>query len=465
MGEEQNRSHLHKHLIGQFVTVRVQKGTVYSGVFHEVKETPKGADFHLRMAKDVADVLMVPAAEMVIHWDDFVELSAVHVETHLRNSAFQIDSEISGAQLQERELTAWNGDDADADEVGLLASLDGDMGDDWDQFAVNSNKFGVKSTYDEEMYTTKLDKDSSFYKERLNTATKLAQDIQKQTTKNIHLQEERTGLILSQDQDVDEESLYSSVLREDSDGGNRKKDGKITSLISTGSRNSSPSRRQQPKNVDALGLDSTTVVVPENVIQDFMAFKTNQKPEKTTAIEQLKNFSASIDKKVSGNTPAGQKPKDTTSTTPSLSLPKAKLDPNAREFTPMSFKVAPVPAPVVIAPAVPYGYPPMGYVTGPTFVAPAQPRRGVPAPVYRSAYPVPIMGMMGFTEEHVDSTQQTPAPTSTSTPTPTTSTSAPAPASSPATPNPPATEEKVSKPLALSANSAVFVPGQGFLRK
>jgi PAB1-binding protein PBP1 len=99
------------------------------------------------MAKDLDDVLMVPVPEKVIPWDDFVELSAVHVETHLRNSmlafviayhegAFQIDSEISGAELQERELTAWDDEDETAAAaVSLLSGLDEDGGD-WDQFEV-----------------------------------------------------------------------------------------------------------------------------------------------------------------------------------------------------------------------------------------------------------------------------------------------------------------------------------------
>lgn len=102
------------------------------------------------MARDAEDVLMLPIPEKVIQWSDFVELSAVHVETHLRNSAwtlarpflkflggFQIDSEISGAELQERELMAWDAGESTNDDLSLLSSLDGDMGDDWDQFEVH----------------------------------------------------------------------------------------------------------------------------------------------------------------------------------------------------------------------------------------------------------------------------------------------------------------------------------------
>jgi len=95
----------------------------------------------------------------------------------------------------------------------FLSGLEGDMNDDWDQFKVNKEKFGIESTYSEELYTSKLDKNSEFYLERVASATKLAQEIQQTTTKNIHLLEERTGVILTQD--TDEESLYSSVLRDE----------------------------------------------------------------------------------------------------------------------------------------------------------------------------------------------------------------------------------------------------------
>lgn len=133
---------------GQFVSVRVQSGTLYTGVFHGTNVTSNGIHFELRMAKDANDVLMVPEKQKIVRWDDFVELSAVHVETHLRNSewvmrtlihpkgAFQIDSEISGAELQERELIAWE-DDTTQEVKDLLSGLAGDGGD-WDQFEVSS---------------------------------------------------------------------------------------------------------------------------------------------------------------------------------------------------------------------------------------------------------------------------------------------------------------------------------------
>lgn len=47
----------------------------------------------------------------------------------------------------------------------------------WDQFAVNEKKFGLSTDFDEELYTTKLDRSRSDYKERERRAIKLANEI------------------------------------------------------------------------------------------------------------------------------------------------------------------------------------------------------------------------------------------------------------------------------------------------
>ncbi|KAH0446054.1 hypothetical protein IEQ34_025110 [Dendrobium chrysotoxum] len=81
------------------------------------------------------------------------------------NAAFGTDTEISGKSLAGdatggRTLQKWTGG-ADTelllDDSSSATAKDGKSGG-WDQFAVNEAKFGVKSNYDETMYTTKLDK-------------------------------------------------------------------------------------------------------------------------------------------------------------------------------------------------------------------------------------------------------------------------------------------------------------------
>lgn len=74
-------------------------------------------------------------------------------------------------------------------------------------------------------------------------------------------------------------------------------EGKITSLLSSGSRNSSPSRRQQqPKSVDALGLEQAAPRVPESLAQEFIAYTEEKKPEKKEEIEGFKRFSVEMEK-------------------------------------------------------------------------------------------------------------------------------------------------------------------------
>ena len=52
-------------------------------------------------------------------------------------------------------------------------------GNTWDQFAVNEKLFGVTTDFNEELYTTKLDKNSEEYKRREKEAAMLAKQIEK----------------------------------------------------------------------------------------------------------------------------------------------------------------------------------------------------------------------------------------------------------------------------------------------
>lgn len=50
-------------------------------------------------------------------------------------------------------------------------------GTSWDQFAVNEKLFGVKTNFDEDTYTTKLDRSGADFKEREKRAQRLANEI------------------------------------------------------------------------------------------------------------------------------------------------------------------------------------------------------------------------------------------------------------------------------------------------
>ena len=82
-----------------------------------------------------------------------------------------------------------------------------------DQFEINKKKFNIVSTYDENLYTTKLDK-NKITKEQQDYADKIYNEIKNSSNneKNIHILEDR-GIIYEKDED--EEEKYSSVIKND----------------------------------------------------------------------------------------------------------------------------------------------------------------------------------------------------------------------------------------------------------
>ena len=59
----------------------------------------------------------------------------------------------------------------------------------WDQFAANQQLFGTATSYNEDLYTTKLDAGASAIS--VQEAERLAAEIQAGTTSNRHMAEER----------------------------------------------------------------------------------------------------------------------------------------------------------------------------------------------------------------------------------------------------------------------------------
>lgn len=123
---------------------------------------------------------------------------------HQGSSGFKTDSAISHAgDIRERELKPWKPDDS----VPVATTVTSNS-DDWDQFSTNEKLFGVKTTFDEDIYTTKLDKQSDFYRQNEMRAARLAQEINSQASNNVHIASDR-GL----DLEMDEETLYGAVIR------------------------------------------------------------------------------------------------------------------------------------------------------------------------------------------------------------------------------------------------------------
>jgi PAB1-binding protein PBP1 len=121
-------------------------------------------------------------------------------------AGFKTDADISGnAALRERELHRWQPDEQPG--VGLgLEDPSTDNGPGWNQFEANERLFGVRSDFDENIYTTRLDRSHPEYERRATEAARIAAEIEGQSTIGLsaHVAEER-GLAVPDDSGMDEE--------------------------------------------------------------------------------------------------------------------------------------------------------------------------------------------------------------------------------------------------------------------
>lgn len=120
------------------------------------------------------DILIISMAELGM------------VDDKSRKGDFQTDADISASKgPKERDLQRWVPDGPDP----AIASSGSKRGGDsetfgansaggWDQFETNKRLFGKDSTYDENIYTTKLDRSAPDFEVRKREAERLANEIQ-----------------------------------------------------------------------------------------------------------------------------------------------------------------------------------------------------------------------------------------------------------------------------------------------
>ncbi|PHH79613.1 hypothetical protein CDD82_2290 [Ophiocordyceps australis] len=128
---------------------------------------------------------------------------------------FRTDAAISNNRFgNERTLQPWVPDSADGVDGSLEASTGGGG---WDQFAENERLFGLKTDYDENIYTTAINKNHPQYKERCAAAERKAREIERSAPATAHVAEERimdfTGG--SGPSCENEEDKYSGVRRQE----------------------------------------------------------------------------------------------------------------------------------------------------------------------------------------------------------------------------------------------------------
>ena len=257
--------------------------------------------------------------------------------------------------------------------------LSGKIGE-WDQFKANQELFNVNATFDENLYTTELDK-TQMDNQKIAEAERLAREIENTPSANMHVAEERGQKV---EGDFDEEDLYSGVLKddgqkkpavEDSKAAKGKPDNQKSSNAAPKKMNYaaaaakadaakkvrppgfSPARpttdgEKQPDKVaaakvtpekqpEATAADATASAdnkaekAPEKEQEGKPAKVETETPEKEKATEETKTDS-SDEKKVA---PSDSKDKEETAKdstdkpASSLKAPSSKLNANAKEFT------------------------------------------------------------------------------------------------------------------------------------
>lgn len=275
--------------IGSNVTVTVPSGVKYSGLLTACNQNYNGGvNIILKFPKIVdkgfsdTDLGISEgnlAENLVIYGTDVAELELNDIEfiadgkceymkeeqeikhgkicnSDKKKQGFKTDIDILKPHIdvKERELQKWSPEcDEDFELEGSLEDADSH----WDQFAVNEKKFGIKSTFDEHLYTTRINKDDPNYHQRLKEADKIAREIESQgASNNVHVAEDR-GFILD-DQDLDEEDKYSGVDRRGDELLAQLKLNAKPTRDKT-SKYVPPSLRNQPHHVDPAILSASSV--------------------------------------------------------------------------------------------------------------------------------------------------------------------------------------------------------------
>lgn len=149
-------------------------------------------------------------------------------------SGFRTDADISGnLAMRERTLQRWEPAETDVDMS--LESTTGDTAG-WDQFEANDRLFGLKTNYDENIYTTTIDRSDPTFRQKQADAARIAREIEGSNVDNAHMREER-GLVAPVTGDDDEEAKYSGVQRETKN---------FNALVSGQPNKYTPPARRQP---------------------------------------------------------------------------------------------------------------------------------------------------------------------------------------------------------------------------
>ncbi|KAL0580956.1 poly(A)-binding protein binding protein [Marasmius crinis-equi] len=206
-------------LTGTTITLTTKTGQRYEGVISGTNNEGDTIGVTLKDAKELTNPGGPLKDQMFVASTNIEGWQSGPADAKLTNGdTFRTDTDISQRKLggTERELQAWQ-----APSDGPGSANGGALGDDvtfgpgsnntsWDQFAVNEKLFNITTSFDEDLYTTKLDRNASDYKERERKAQRIANEIISSTSANPHVAEERNQV---DDSGINEEDKYGAVVR------------------------------------------------------------------------------------------------------------------------------------------------------------------------------------------------------------------------------------------------------------
>ncbi|KAF9223412.1 hypothetical protein BS17DRAFT_754452 [Gyrodon lividus] len=210
-------------LIGTTITLSTKTGQRYEGVISSTSPEGDTTGVTLKDAKEISkpgaplkDTHFVPSVN-IENWQSGPADAKVP-----NGDTFRTDTDISKGKLaRERELQAWQ-PSISLGSPSTPATHHEGVGDEitfgsgasnpsWDQFAANEQMFGVTTSFDEEVYTTKLDRTAVDFKEKERKAQRIASEIMGSAINNPHIAEERNLNV--DDSGVNEEDKYGAVVR------------------------------------------------------------------------------------------------------------------------------------------------------------------------------------------------------------------------------------------------------------
>ncbi|KAF7588334.1 hypothetical protein BBP40_005862 [Aspergillus hancockii] len=199
--------------IGLTATITTKNGEKFSGIFSSSSLESSDPSFVLKMvqrpAKQEQNKVNGDVVDIFVPNVSPSEVTAKGVNG--ASTAFRTDVDISGnLAMRERTLKRW--EPAADTEVDLSLETTNPSAN-WDQFEANERLFGTTTSYDENMYTTSINRSDPTYRQKQADAARIAREIEGTEVDNAHMREER-GLLVPGDT-VDEEDKYSGVRREE----------------------------------------------------------------------------------------------------------------------------------------------------------------------------------------------------------------------------------------------------------